>query len=95
VTGILSQLRNTQVNGLALVLGKTTNKERTMSNHMSKATATLSTRSNGVQVLDLSIDGTHYGDYPISSGHNALEQAKMMLNDAKDYGCPCVELVLE
>lgn len=59
-----------------------------------RATATVHKSEFG-DVMTLRIDGGAYGDYPIGEGHNALAQAKMMLADAKDFGCSCIELLIE
>jgi len=51
------------------------------------ASAEIVVRPNGVVVLELHINGAHYGDYPISEGHNAVQQIRDMLKDAEDYRC--------
>ena len=51
-----------------------------------QTTARMVTRPNGVVVLELTINGSVYGEYPISEGHNAVQQLKDMMRDTMDYG---------
>ena len=60
---------------------------------MREAIAKIKTRSNGVVVLDLEMNGSYYGDYPISQNHDAVGQINMMIQDAKDYGFSEIKLV--
>jgi len=53
---------------------------------MAFAQAKMVERDTGVVVLDLMINNSHYGDYPINGNHNAPEQIASAVLDAKDYG---------
>jgi hypothetical protein len=58
-----------------------------------KAVAVFKTASNGVPVLELSMNGQFYGDYPVSDRHNAAAEIRMLINDVKDYGYSEVTLI--
>jgi len=50
---------------------------------------------NGVEELALTMNGSHYGVYPVSAKHDALGQIRMMMADALDYGFGHIILDIE
>jgi len=41
---------------------------------------------NGITVIELYMNGSYYGEYPINEQFNYIQQIKDAINDAKDYG---------
>lgn len=58
---------------------------------MATATATVKRHENGRLIIDLAINGQHYGDYPLPD--EAEGQLMMLLEDCKDYEVQEIKLI--